>query len=58
MNVIYEAINRNLTIKKELVLSYIFFETDQAIYAKALDVMLKLENDNNKLFDKITLRFT
>lgn len=58
MNLTYEVINQNLTVKKELILSYIFFETDQAIYVKALDVMLKLENENNKLFDKITVRFT
>ena len=58
MNLTYEVINRNLTVKKELILSYVFFKTDQAIYAKALNVMLKLENENNKLFDKITVRFT
>lgn len=58
MYLTYEVINRNLTVKKELILSYVFFETDQAIYAKALNVMLKLENENNKLFDKITVRFT
>ena len=32
MNVIYEVINRTLSIKKELELSYIFLEVDQAIY--------------------------
>ena len=58
MNLTYEVINENLTAKKGLILSYIFFETDRAIYVKALDVMLKLENENNKLFDKITVRFT
>ena len=58
MYLTYEVINRNLTVKKELILSYVFFETDQVIYAKALNVMLKLENENNKLFDKITVRFT
>ena len=32
MNVIYKVINRTLSIKKELELSYIFLEVDQAIY--------------------------
>ena len=52
MNVIYKVINRTLSIKKELGLSHIFLEDDQAIYAKLLDVMFKLENENNKIFDK------
>ena len=56
MNVIYEVINRTLSIKKELGLTYIFLEVDQAIYAKVLDVMFKLENKNNKIFDKIIVR--
>ena len=38
MNVIYEVINRTLSVKKELGLTYIFLEVDQAICAKVLDV--------------------
>ena len=31
-------------------------ELDQAIYGKVLDVIFKLENENNKKFDKIIVR--
>ena len=55
INVIYEFINRT-SIKKELGLCYIFLEGDQAIFAKVLDVMFKLKNENNKIFDKIIVR--
>ena len=55
MNVIYKVINRTWSIKKELGLTYIFLEVDQVIYAKVLDVMFKLENENNKIFDKIVV---
>ena len=34
MNVIYDVINRTLSIKKKLGLSYVVFEVDHAIYAK------------------------
>ena len=56
MNVIYEVINRTLSIKKELGLTFIFLEVDQAIYAKVLDNMFKVDNENNKIFDKIVVR--
>ena len=56
INVIYEVINRTLSIKKELGLTYIFLEVDQAIYAKVLDIIFELENENNKIFDKIIVR--
>ena len=53
MNVNYKIINWALSINKELGLSYIFLEVDQAIYAKILDVMFQFQNENNKIFDKI-----
>ena len=56
MNVIYEVINQTLSIMKELGLTYIFLEVDPAIYAKVLDVMFKLGNENNKIFNKIIVR--
>ena len=49
---ITDVINQTLSIKKELGLSYIFLEVDQGIYTKILDVMCKLDNENNKIFDK------
>ena len=57
MNVICEIINRTLSIKKELGLSYIFLEVDQATYAKVPDVMFKLEIENNKIFDLINCSY-
>ena len=56
MNVKYEIINQALSIKKKSGLSYIFLEVDQAIYAKILDVMFKLENESNKMFNKTIFR--
>ena len=56
MNVIYKVVNQTLSIMKELGLTYIFLEVDQAIYAKVLDVMFKLGNENNKIFNKIIVR--
>ena len=55
MNVIYEVINQTFSIKKKLGHTYIFLEDDQAIFAKVLDVMF-MENENNKIFDKIIVR--
>ena len=55
MNVNYEVINRKLSLKKELGLSYIFLEVDHATYAKILGVMFNLENEN-KIFDEIIVR--
>ena len=53
MNVNYKIINRTLSIRKELGLSYIFLEVDQAVYTKILDVMFQFQNESNKIFDKI-----
>ena len=47
MNVNYKFIDRTLSIKKELGLSYIFLEVDQVIYVKTLDVMFKLKKENS-----------
>ena len=50
------VINRTLSIKKELGLSYIFLEVYQAVYAKTLGVMFKLKTENKNIFDKIIVR--
>ena len=56
MNVINEVIERTFHIMHELNLEDIFLEVDQAIYTKVLDVMFKLEDEGNNVFDKIILR--
>ena len=41
---------------KELHLSYIFLEVDQAIYNKVLQVMFKCENEGRQDFDNVIVR--
>ena len=56
MNVILGILNRTVKCMKELHLSYIFLEVDQAIYSKVLQVMFKYESEGRHDFDKVIVR--
>ena len=56
INVIFAVINRSLDITKELDIPHLFFEVDQAICTKVLDVMFRIKFDGKQIFDKIVPR--
>ena len=56
MNVILGILNRTVQYMKELHLSYIFLEVDQAIYSKVLQVIFKYESEGRQDFDNVILR--
>ena len=56
MSVIYSVIGRSLHILDELGIEEMFLEVDQAIYAKVLVVMFRIEADGKEVFSKIVPR--
>ncbi len=56
MNVILGILNRTVKCMKELQLSYIFLEVDQAIYSKVLQVMFKYNSEGRNDFDNVIVR--
>ena len=56
MNVILGILNRTVQYMKELHLSYIFLEVDQAIYSKVLQVIFKYKSEGRQEFDNVILR--
>ncbi len=56
MGVIHAIIDRALIIIEELGLEKMFLEVDQAIYAKVLDAMFKMDADGSDIFTKLIPR--
>ena len=56
MNVPIAMFNRALIVIQEVKINLMFIKVDQAVNAKVLDAMLKLEADGSDIFAKLVPR--